>query len=401
MVRPIRLLKVDSCHPLSYLSHEQVRCREKLEGLSYDEYYRWLMGRRFGLSDFLTHYMNEAGWEARELIGNDDLLLRKLIESGQLPDSGLASRLRAFKQLIASTPLRDMVRPGFRRRFDRRVREELLDGYIRAYRPDVVFVREPCHIDGKFFSRFRNKCVLASFIGCNTNHPVNWDPFRNDIIFALTDEYFDFFRVQGIRTEHFSYGVDERIAREVGNLPKVYDCSFVGNLGQPHQRAKSQLLERVAQTFEFKWWGGRGAEMPNFPALQKAWQGETAGIDMYKIYRQSKIVLNDFVEMNAGQNVNMRSKEVFSVGTFLLTRRALNTTSLEEQQAIATFRNTDECLAKIRHYLQHEQERETIATQGLAVGLRDFNYRDISRRVMEALEKVVESKRQDGQWASS
>lgn len=393
MSRPLRVLKFDSCHPLSYLAQQQAAHREELERLSYVEYYHWLMTRRVGLSDFLTHYMNEAGWVAREFIPQDGFLRRKLLESGQVPAGGGLQHLRSSAGFASGLSLRQAISGELGSRYRSYRKYEFIRRYIEAFRPDILFIREPSHLDGRFFEQFRKRCVIASFIGCNTNHPINWDPFRNDVIFALTDEYYDFFRVQGLATERFSYGVDERIVREVGDLPKIHDCTFVGYLGQPHQSAKSELLESVARSFDFKWWGVVGEEITSFPALQRSWQGEASGIDMYRIYQQSKIALNDYVEMNAGKNVNMRSKEVFSVGTFLLTRQASNAAWLEERGALATFRDTEDCLAKIRHYLQHEAEREAIAARGLEVALQEFNYRDISHRVMTALEKAVATKR--------
>ena len=106
-------------------------------------------------------------------------------------------------------------------------------------------------------------------------------------------------------------------------------------------------------------------------------------------------IVNDYVDMAVGVNVNMRTKEVMGVGSMLLTRRAANIEALEQASALATFRDTYECLAKIRHYLQYEDEREAIAARGLEVALQDFNYRDISRKVMAALEKAVKAKQQE------
>ena len=390
MPRPLRLLKIDSAHPLSYLDARQQAERSAIEGMSYDEYYAWLIGLRVGLSDYLTHPMNEAGWEAREFVPQDGWLRRKLTESGQVPMENAFRRSKSLAVFVSDSTPRQVLAGGLGVRYRNQRKYDFIRRYIEAFRPDVIFIREPSHLDGRFFGQFKQRCVIASFIGCNTSHPINWDPFRSDVIFALTDEYYDFFRVQGIAVERFFYGVDKRITREVGGLPKVHDCTFVGYLGQRHQRAKTELLESVARAFDFKWWGVRGEEIASFPALQRAWQGEVAGIDMYRIYRQSKIALNDYVEMNAGKNVNMRSKEIMNVGSMLLTRRAPNIEELEREGALATFGDAEECLAKIQHYLTHDDEREAIAAKGLQVALRDFNYRDVSGNLMRVLEAKVE-----------
>lgn len=393
MTSPLRVLKFDSVHPHSYLEANQRADSASIKAMSYEEYYAWLMGQRVGLSDYLTHPMNQAGWTAREFLPLDVVLRGKLSEGGEVPSASLGARLEALGRFAASISARTLLMGDTVPRYRRARKDAFVRTYIEAFRPDVIFIREPAHIDGRLFDQFKDRCVLASFIGCNTNHPTNWDPFRNDVLFTLTDEYYDFYRVQGIKTERFSYGVDERLLREVGDLPKVHDCVFVGYLGQPYQRAKTALLEAVAQAFDFKWWGVRGEEMHLYPALARSWQGEVAGIDMYRVYRQARIALNDYVEMNAGKNVNMRSKEVMNVGTLLLTRHAQNIEVMERESALATFRDTEDCLAKIRHLLAYDAEREAIAAKGLEVALRDFNYRDIAAGVMSAIAEAHERKR--------
>ena len=393
MGKALRLLKFDAVHPEGYLQRlQQERCRE-LASLDYNAYYRWLMGLRVGMSDFLTHPMNEAGWVAREFLTKDRLLMGKLTASGEIEGVGLPGRFCFGAKHALSLSLLDLVCLRWHRRRDLEKRYWLMRRYIEGFKPDVIFVREPAHIDGKFFECFRNRCVLVALIGCNTNHVQHWDPHRYDAVFTLTEEYDRFFKVQGLNSHLFEYGVDERVVSEVSGLPKKFDCTFVGFLGQPTQSRKSELLEKVAAAVNFKWWGVKGPDMAKYPALEHSWQGETAGLEMLKIYRQSKIVLNDYVDMAGGTNVNIRTKEVLGVGSMLLTREASNIMHLERDGVLATFINAEDCIAKVRRYLANETDREAIAAKGLSRALAIFNYRDISRRVMNIIEAQHESKR--------
>ncbi len=389
-MKSLRLLKFDSCHPLSFLDNRQQAEVEQVNRLNYEQYYDWLMRLRVGLSDYLTHPMNEAGWEAREFVAQDGWMLRKLSEQGGPWSCEGLSAWKPMARHVKNLTLPGLASGDWHRAWPMARKQWIIEKYIESFRPDILFIREPCHMDGKFWDRFRGKCVIASFIACNTNHAIHWDPHRSDVIFTLTPEYADFFRVQGIETHLLQYGVDERIAREVEELPKAHDCTFVGFLGTRTQSRKTELMNAVASQVDFKWWGVKGPRLAEFPALERSWQGETAGIDMLRIYKRSRIVLNDYVDMAAGTNVNMRTKEVMSVGSVLLTRRAANIEELEQEGALATFGDAKECLAKIRHYLDHEAEREAIAAKGLQVALRDFNYRDISDSLMQVLEAKVE-----------
>jgi spore maturation protein CgeB len=107
---------------------------------------------------------------------------------------------------------------------------------------------------------------------------------------------------------------------------------------------------------------------------------------MYRIYKQSKIVVNDYVNTAMGNNVNMRTKEVLSVGSFLLTRYAQNISVLEKQNVCVTFKDEDECLQKINYYLLFENESEQIAETGLSFALKNYNYSQVIKKLMEAIE---------------
>jgi hypothetical protein len=358
--------------------------------MTYAEYYRWLMGLRINLSDYLTHPMNEAGWEAREFVPVDEMLLRKLEEAGETQRAGTVGRILRH---AAGLSVGELVRLRWAEGYGKRKKEERIRAYLEKFRPDAIFIREPSHLDGRFFDAFRNRCLLVGMIACPTNHPWHWDAHRHDLIFTFTEEYRRFFEVQGIPSRILQLGVDERVARETGNLPKVYDCTFVGYLGQPHQQAKTELMAKVAQTGKLRWWGPKGEEISRHPALEASWQGMTGGLEMLKIYGQSKIVLNDYPDFMQGQSNNMRNMEALSVGSLLLTRHADSIAGLEREGALATFRDAEECAGKIHQFLQEDGERERIARKGAEVARERFNYRTIVRGMMEAIGEAYEKKR--------
>jgi hypothetical protein len=390
MKKSLRLLKFDSVHPFDLLLKKQAAERERLLGMSYEQYYEWLMAQRLNFSDFLTHYMNEAGWEAREVLSLDDLLLQKLPVTFR---PSRAARTRETLHRLASYSVMDLVGLKILKQQRRLRREYRLANYIKSFQPDVLCVREPSQMRGTFWDRFRERCLIVGFIGCATVDAWEYNAHRHDVIFSLTEEYKNFFSAEDIDSYLFSYGVDERLAAELSNAPKKYDCSFVGYLGIPSQRIKTALMEYIAQHVDFKWWGVRGPEIGENSALYKTWQGPVAGIEMFRIYKQSKIVVNEYPEIAASKNVNMRTMEVLNVGSFLLTRAASNIEWLEKAGALVTFHNPEDCLKKIKHYLANDAARENIAAQGLRTALQHFNYRDITRGVMDVISAAHEKKR--------
>jgi len=390
MTHPLRVLKFDSVYPFDVLRKKQMLNKHLLRNLSYEDYYGWLMRQRLNLSDFLTYYMDEAGWLAREVISLDDVLLEKLPVTFR---PSAAARMRESLRRLASSSLVDLLGFKLLKQRSRLRREYRLSNYIETFRPHVLCVREPSQMKGAFWERFRERCLIVAFTGCVTLDTWDWNAHRYDVIFTLTEEYRNFFSVEGIESHLFGYGVDERLASEVKADTKSYDCSFVGYLGTPDQRAKTKLMEFIAQHIDFKWWGVIGPEISERSALYKAWQGPVAGIEMFCVYKQSKIVVNEYPEMAASKNVNMRTMEVLDVGSFLLTRAASNIEWLEEAGALVTFRSPEDCLNKIKHYLADDAARERIAAQGLRTALEHFNYRDITRGVMEVISAAYDKKR--------
>ena len=389
----MRLLKFDSFHPLSFLAAKQAADRNAIRGMNYQQYYDWLMGLKSNLSDYLTRPMNNSGWVAREVIGRDDVMIEKMVKSGEIRGVGSAFEMKNLGRHFVACPLAEVVRGRWLEGYKEKRRHLILRRYIETFRPDVIFIREPCHLDSRIFERYRDRVLIVGMIGCNTNHANHWSEHRHDMIFSFTHPYVEFFRAQGIESHLFEYGVDEQIIKEMGDLPKKYDCSFVGYLGSAHQSKKTAMMEAIASKCDFHWWGPAGGQLSGFPALQRAYQGETAGIDMLKIYRQSSIVVNDYVDTAQGLNVNLRTKEVLSVGSFLLTRYAENIADLEKEGALATFRDTEECVAKIRYFLGKQKEREEIARKGNKVARERFNYRDIASRLMERIQRAYDAKK--------
>jgi hypothetical protein len=393
----LRLLKIDSVHPPEALADVQKRAGMDLEGMSCESYYDWLMSQRLNLSDYLTKPMRDAGWEAREFVPADPLLLRKMREASEKKRrTGLV--LKGFGQFVVSLTPRAIASRKTWELYRNSVRSRQIAECIEEFRPDVLFIREPCHVDGRVLDAFRGKCLIVGMIACDPKHAWNWDASRHDVIFTATPEYRDYFRALGIRSEIVPFGVDERVAGKVAGLPKIHDCTFVGYLGAPHQRKKTELLARVAGETDLKWWGVKGPEIGQFPALERTYQGKAAGLDMLKIYKQSKIVVNDYPDFMQGHSNNMRNMEVFGVGSFLLTRAAEALLPLEVEGALVTFTEADDCVAKIKHYLENDEERERIATRGLEVALRDFNYKDITRQMMDFISETHDARKADLRW---
>ncbi len=373
-LQKLKILKIDTFYPISYLNNKQKIDKAKINKYNYEEYYLWLMSQRSYLSDYFTKPMNDFGWEAREFISHDNIQLKKLINAGEINFSLIDVLIHVIYRIATSKIYKLFTLHEWVLIFD--LKYFYLKKYISSYNPDIIFLREPTLLDGNFFARYKGKNFIITLIGCPLKHANNFIIERSDLILTLTKEYRDFFKTQGTDSEIIEYGVDRRIDSEIEFREKLFDCVFVGMLGSNEQKSKSELLEHIASKGFLKWWGLKGDKMELYPNLLKCYQGETSGIEMFKIYKSAKIVINDYVNMANDFNVNLRTKEVLSVGSFLLTRHNKNLNHLGNVY-FGTFTDNVDCLNKIIYYLANESIREKIALEGKLMALKEWNYNKI------------------------
>jgi len=84
--------------------------------------------------------------------------------------------------------------------------------------------------------------------------------------------------------------------------------------------------------------------------------------------------------------IKARTFEVPGCGGFLLTQAAENVSEyFEPGREIATFNDTDELIAKIRHYLSHESERAAVAERGHQRTINEHTYRHRLTKIFDRI----------------
>ena len=113
---------------------------------------------------------------------------------------------------------------------------------------------------------------------------------------------------------------------------------------------------------------------------------------MYETLQRSRITLNRHAGIDIRGKVdarfanNMRLYEATGVGTCLITEERKNLADLfEVDREIVAYRDEDDCVAKIRYYLEHEDERIRIAQSGQRRTLRDHPYTERMQELREIL----------------
>jgi glycosyltransferase involved in cell wall biosynthesis len=379
-----RLLKFDIVHPTAYLEKKKSQWND-LDQLSAAEYRQRLISLRSNYSDFYTHYLNELGWEAEEFFLLDNTYLDKLGKE-------LFGWRYPFRKI--NNKLWGKIRParwGWKQR--------VVQAYIKEFQPDVLFARSQ-PMASRYWQQFRHDCLLVARLSAKL--PNRWHPQDWDLIYTDIESFKDFFEAHNVSTELNKQGFDPRILDELEGRPPKHDVTFVGGMGTQNFSKRTHFFEQIAGEVNFKWWGywwkyGGEGSLDDFPNLKKFFQGPTSGLDMYQIYKDSKIVLNDYVDIDINDSIgyNQRMFEVMGVGAFMLTRDANNFKEQFPDDIFATFNNAEDCVSKIEHHLKHDEERKKIGRNAQNFVLNNYNYQDIIKKFDKDLRKHLTLKRED------
>jgi glycosyltransferase involved in cell wall biosynthesis len=373
-----KLLKFDIIHPREYLEKKKSTWPD-LENLSRSQYLQRLLALRSNYSDFYTYYLNQdPNWQAEEFFLLDNTYLNKTAQE-------------LFGSLYWPTKLRQGLSKKFRYDFHKWMRY-VVDAYVQEFKPEVIFVRSH-PLPSQFWQKYRKNSHLVARLSARL--PQEWHPNDWDLIYTDQPTFKLFFELHGVKTILNDQGFDQRINAELVKREKQYETTFVGGLGTQNFLQRTEFFNQIAQNLPFKWWGywwqygGDGRQMSDFPALEKTYHGSTSGLEMYQIFRDSRVVVNDYVDTANGIGFNQRMFEVMGVGSFMLTRQAPNFGKVFPADIFVTYTDAKDCQDKAQYFLKNEKEREEIAANAQKFIAERYNYDRISAEFQQDLETML------------
>lgn len=126
------------------------------------------------------------------------------------------------------------------------------------------------------------------------------------------------------------------------------------------------------------------------PNLIKRYQPPIFGLEMYQRLCDSKITLNTHIDVSTNSASNMRLFEATGVGTCLLTDWKENIRYIFEPDIeVATYNNSEECIAKVNFLLQNEETRKEIAQAGQKRTLNNHTIYHRAEQVDEIIKKEL------------
>lgn len=146
------------------------------------------------------------------------------------------------------------------------------------------------------------------------------------------------------------------------------------------------LLHKIAEDFgeKYKFSLYSGSNLKQYPLLKKHHRGI---VDYHKqmplAFAHSKINLNVSLR-SIHSGIPLRVLDIMACGGFVLTNSQPEIAEyFEDGREIVTFGSMEECLDKIAYYLEHEEERQAVASAGQRSVQERFGYRAGLMKLLE------------------
>lgn len=225
--------------------------------------------------------------------------------------------------------------------------------------------------DGLYFNKWNPELhpsayyIIDSHIDCEKN-------WRKDMV--RESDFDHIFTAQknggeqlGINALWVPLGCDSELHSPINiETPKKYDVCFIGNFHSEYAYNRMEYVERLFKVF------------PNF------YYGNRYFNDMAQKFYESKIVFNHALN----KDINMRYFEACCSGAFQLATY-IPDNGLQELYTMGehfgVYDTIDDMVETARYYLEHEDEREAIASKGLTHTLANHTYLHRAKKILEVI----------------
>ena len=335
---------------------------------SYRGAWRDLMDQCFGTSDFYSANLKELGWEAHEVVANCVPLQRKWARDHNL-------------RLWAGYPVQCWL-GGTKQWLSAVVRAQ-----IKWFKPDVLYVQDLSWPDRQLLLWAKSKVPLlvgqhASLVA----RDLTFDLY--DLVVSSLPNVLNLALGHGAAGEYLKLAFEPKILNRLHRYHNPWPVVHVGGYGLIHNE-RNTLLEKVANQIRIDFWGYGVENLRKESPVRKNYHGEAWGLKMHEIRHNSLIVLTGHISEVADRFANnMTLYEATGVGACLVTDLKENLPRIfEPEQEVVTYRHAEECGEKVRHLLDHEEERAHIAKRGQERTLREHNYHQRMKELVSILQR--------------
>ena len=308
---------------------------------SYETQHRSLQAACFGDSDFYSNGLQQAGWNAADVIANCAPLQRRwAVEHGLDPAS-----------------------PS----------EDIVLAQLRAARAQVLYLQDLGMATERFIAAVRPHVDLI--VGQIASPiPPQAHLEMCDLLISSFPHFVDTFRRQGRTAYYQPLSFDPRVLQQVGQPAREYPLTFVGGLSPAHLE-RQRMLTKLGTALPLHCWGYGTMALTHHGIGAERLHGDVWGLEMFAVLARSSITLNHHIDVAKSNANNMRLFEATGCGTLLVTDYKDNLADLFEiGSEVVAYRSIEECEDLLAYYLHHPEEGAAIAKRGQTRTLRDHTY---------------------------
>jgi glycosyltransferase involved in cell wall biosynthesis len=341
--------------------------------LEFEAHRALLMKQRFGTSDAYSYNLKKLGHEAQEIITNDDHLQTKW----------------ARENGIWSLPLPRYLNYGLRYTLGYDWRYKIIKAQVEHIRPDVLYIQEGNILSDVFIAKL--KPLVGLVVGQIASARSSNRTYLNyDLLITSFPHFVEYFQNKGLKARYQPLAFDERILKHFPHKNRTKHLTFVGGFSPKTYQWSTPVFEEVAKQINIDVWGYGIRSLPSDSALRQHYHGEAWGLDVYRILSESAITLNRHGEIAQQYASNMRLYEATGMGTCLVTDWKENLHTLfEPEKEVVTYRSVDELVEKVKYLLADDKERTKIAKAGQERTLKEHNYHNRMRELLEILDNYM------------
>ena len=345
--------------------------KNKLEELSYKEIYDLLINDSFGGFGLYAINANLLGHDAEVLIANCKPLQKQWAKENNMSFNDM--------DWLFSIPIQQ----------------------LKKIKPDVFFMGSMFQYFGSFLDEIKPYCkLLSAWTSCSFNADIQFNQFK--LVLTSVPHLRDrFIAIDKVNSEVLLPGFDPRMFEKLERkITKNIDFSFIGGITGDHSQ-RIVALKQLAEKTNIQFYGYGFPQKRKYEWIKQylkpnkfiqRYKGDAWGLDMFLKLGNSKITFNSHIDMAQDSAANMRMFEATGMRTLLLTDYKFNlNTIFEIDKEVVAYKTIPEAIDKVHYYLKCDKEREAIAEAGQLRTFKEYNYLNVTRKMLDLFEDNFKS----------
>lgn len=266
---------------------------------------------------------------------------------------------------------------------------------ILYHNPDIVYIHEIWQYPQHFIFNIKYLLKDVTILGwnCSIKSKYKLNNLKySDIVYTCSLEIKSQMQKNGIFAKHIGHAFDSDVLKKLTHVNKLYDVIFIGSLIDPIHVKRVEFLKYLLN---------KGIDVTIFgdsddPLLKQHCKKPLFGIDLYKVYKASKIVLNAHASDDIRYSGNIRMYEVTGVGSFLLSdfKEDMKDIFILDKEVI-TYNSFEEASKQIQYFLSNDTKKKAIAKAGHERTLQDYTFTKIAKEVYNSIQELKQISKEE------